>query len=136
MLRKFRTKTGGHSCLSSPVHCGLSGDYLIVSDLGDSSVKVFTLEGDHGYQFGTKGMGNGQCNYPYCLSVTKSGHLLVCDYWNHGVQVFELNGKVVGQFGNEGSNLGDFKNPISVALFSNGRIAVSDNHNHRIQIFD
>ena len=133
---KFLTKIGGPSSLSSPVHCVQSGDYLIVSDYDDHSVKVFTREGDYKYQFGTRGTGNGEFYFPYCLSVTKSGHVLVCDYANHRVQVFELNGKFVGKFGKEGSNLGEFKKPLSVALLSNGQIVVSDPGNHRIQIFD
>ena len=133
---KFLTKIGGPSSLSDPVHCVQSGDYLIVSDCGDHSVKVFTREGYYKYQFGTRGKGNGEFMYPYCLSVTKSGHVLVCDLWNHRVQVFELNGKFVGKFGKEGSNLGEFEYPLSVALLSNGQVVVSDRDNHRIQIFD
>ncbi|XP_068759314.1 E3 ubiquitin-protein ligase TRIM71-like [Montipora capricornis] len=132
----FLTKIGGPSCLSSPRHCVQSGDYLIVSDYGDHSVKVFTREGYYKYQFGTRGKGNGEFDQPRCLSVSKSGHVLVCDRDNHRVQVFELNGKFVGKFGKYGSNLGEFKYPISVALLSNGQIVVSDHGNHRIQIFD
>ncbi|XP_068715143.1 E3 ubiquitin-protein ligase TRIM71-like [Montipora foliosa] len=133
---KFLTKIGGPSSLSYPVHCVQSGDYLIVSDCDDHSVKVFTREGDYKYQFGTRGKKNGEFMNPFCLSVTKSGHVLVCDQCNHRVQVFELNGKFVDKFGKEGSNLGEFKYPVSVALLSNGQIVVSDNENHRIQIFD
>ena len=132
----FLTKIGGPSSLSDPVHCVQSGDYLIVSNDGDHSVKVFTREGYYRYQFGTRGTGNGKFDDPYCLSVTKSGHLLVCDCDNHRVQVFELNGKFVGKFGKYGSNLGEFDYPFSVALLSNGQIVVSDFGNHRIQIFD
>ena len=131
---KFLTKIGGPGSLSVSIHCVQSGDYLIVSDNGDHSVKVFTREGYYKYQFGTRGKGNGEFDFPYCLSVTKSGHVLVCD--NHRVQVFELNGKFVGKFGKEVSNLGEFKSPSSVALLSNGQIVVSDFGNHRIQIFD
>ena len=133
---KFLTKIGGPSSFSAPIHCVQSGDYLIVSDTCDHSVKVFTREGYYKYQFGTRGTGNGEFMHPYCLSVTKSGHVLVCDYFNYRVQVFELNGKFVGKFGKQGSNLGEFKCPFSVALLSNGQIVVSDCWNHRIQIFD
>ena len=132
----FLTKIGGPSSLSGPIYCVQSGDYLIVSDCGDHSVKVFTREGYYKYQFGTRRKGNGEFDCPICLSVTKSGHVLVCDCDNNTVQVFELNGKFVGKFGKYGSNLGKFKNPLSVALLSNGQIVVSDHGNHRIQIFD
>ena len=133
---KYLRKIGGPSSLSGPIHCVQSGDYLIVSDCGDHSVKVFTREGYYKYQFGTRGKGNEEFMHPRCLSVTKSGHVLVCDYDNHRVQVFKINGKFVGKFGKKGSNLGEFKYPSSVALLSNGQIVVSDLLNHRIQIFD
>ena len=133
---KFLTKIGGPSSLSGPINCVQFGDYLIVSDWGDESVKVFTREGYYKYQFGTRGKGNGEFDHPRCLSLSKSGHLLVCDSDNHRVQVFELNGKFVGKFGKEGSNLEEFENPSSVALLSNGQIVVSDWLNNRIQIFD
>ena len=132
----FLRKIGGPSSLSDPFHCVQSGDYLIVSDCDDHSMKVFTREGYYKYPFGTRGKGNGEFGHPCCLSVTKSGHVLVCDCHNHRVQVFELNGKFVGKFGKLGSNLGEFEYPLSVALLSNGQIVVSDNWNHRIQIFD
>ena len=135
-VQSFLTKIGGPSSLSSPLHCVQSGDYLIVSDNGDNSVKVFTREGDYQYQFGTRGTGNGEFGYTGCLSVTKSGHVLVCDAVNNRVQVFELNGKFVGKFGKDGSNIGEFQYPLSVALLSNGQIVVSDVWNFRIQIFD
>ncbi|XP_068713161.1 E3 ubiquitin-protein ligase TRIM71-like [Montipora foliosa] len=134
---KLLRKIGGPSCLSHPLHCVQSGDYLIVSDCAqhwsDHSVKVFTREGDYKYQFA--GTRNREFHWPCSLLVTKSGHLLVCDYRNSRVQVFEVNGKFVDQFGKRGSNLGQFQGPSSVALLSNGQIVVSDRGNHRIQIF-
>ena len=72
--------------------------------------------------------------YPYCLSVTKSGHLMVCDAGNEIIQVFQLNGKFVGKFGTQGSNLGEFDCPQSLAVLSNGRIVVCEWSNHHIQI--
>ena len=59
----FLTKIGGLSSLSAPVHCVQSADYLIVSDCGDHSVKVFTRKGDYQYQFGKRGKGEWRVSF-------------------------------------------------------------------------
>ena len=133
---KFLMKIGGQDSFTHPAHCVQCDRYLIVSDNGEHCIKVFDRNGNFQYKFGKKGEGDGEFNYPVCLSVNKSGHLMVCDRANNRVQVFELNGKFVGKFGTKGNNLGEFKEPTSVAVFSNGRVVVTDSSNHRIQIFE
>ena len=133
---KFLMKIGGQGSFTYPIHCVQCDRYLIVSDNNEHCIKVFDRNGTFQYKFGKKGGGDGEFNYPACLSVNKSGDLVVCDRGNNRVQVFELNGKFVCKFGTEGSNLGEFKNPISVGVLSNGRIVVTDTTNHRIQIFE
>ena len=133
---KFLMKIGGQGLFTYPIHCVQCDRYLIVSDLTEHCIKVFDRNGNFQYKFGKWGGGDGEFNYPYCLSVNKSGHLMVCDRDNNRIQVFELNGKFVSKFGTKGSNLGEINNPLSIAVFSNGRIAVSEFSNHRIQIFE
>ncbi|CAH3159528.1 unnamed protein product [Pocillopora meandrina] len=72
-----------------------NGDYLrsFLSDQYQHCIKVYDRSGNLQYKFGKEGEGNGEFNYPTCLSVNKSGHLMVCDSYNHRIQVFELNGK-------------------------------------------
>ena len=133
---KFLMKIGGQGSFACPIHCVQCDRYLIVSDHREHCIKVFDRNGNFQYKFGKQGGGDGEFNYPYYLSVNKSGQVLVCDGGNNRIQVFELNGKFVGKFGTKGNNLGEFKNPTSVAVLSNGRIFVTDSDNHRIQIFE
>ena len=133
---KFLMKIGGQGSFTFPIHCVQCDRYLIVSDHYEHCIKVFDRNGNFQYKFGKQGRGDGEFDYPACLSVNKSGHLMVCDKDNHRIQVFELNGKFVGKFGTKGSNLGEFNQPISVTVFSNGRIAVCEFCNHRIQLFE
>ena len=100
------------------------------------SSDLFNCNGDFQYKFGKKGGGDGEFNYPSCLSVNKSGHLMVCDSDNNRIQIFKLNGKFVGKFGTKDRTLGELAFPMSVAVLSNGRIVVSDLDNHRMQIFE
>ena len=133
---KFLMKIGGQGAFSFPLHCVQCDRYLIMSDSNEHCMKVYDRNGNFQYKFGKQGGGDGEFNYPRCLSVNKSGHLMVCDSGNNRIQLFELNEKFVVKFGTEGSNLGEFKSPWSVAVLSNGRIVVSDFSNHRIQIFE
>ena len=133
---KFVRKIGGPGSFSRPIHCVQCDEYLIVSDPGEHCIKVFSAEGKYQYKFGQQGGGDGEFNYPLCLSVSKSKHLMVCDGGNNRIQVFELNGRFVGKFGTKGSNLGEFNNPKSVAVFNSGRIVVSEWGNNRIQMFE
>ena len=129
-------KIGRQGSLNGPVHCVECGEYFIVSDRSEHCIKVFNREGHFQYKFGQQGVGDGEFNYPFFLSVTQSKHLLVSERDNHRIQVFELDGKFVGKFGTNGSNLGEFNEPFSVAVLSNDRIVVSDFKNNRIQIFE
>ena len=119
-----------------PFHCIQHGQYFIVSDYGDHSIKMFDLEGKFISKFGKQGNKDGEFNEPLCLSVNKEGLLIVCDSQNHRVQVFELSGKFVTKFGSEGSGRGELKHPFSTAILSDGRIVVCEWNNHRIQVFE
>ena len=119
-----------------PYHCIQHGQYFIVSDWGDHSIKMFDLEGRFISKFGKLGNKDGEYNEPFCLSVNKEGLLMVCDADNHRVQVFELSGKFVTKFGSEGSEREEFNCPVSTANLSDGRKVVCDFKNNRIQVFE
>ena len=131
---RFVMKIGGQGSLPYPVHCVQCGEYFIVSDSSEHCIKVFNREGHFQYKMGKKGLGDGEFNCPWFLSVTQSKHLLVCDRENHRIQVFELDGKFVGKFGTNGSKLGEFNDPCSVAVLSNDQIVVSDYKDNQIRI--
>ena len=132
-LRKF----GGAGSLVKPYHCIQHGQYFIVSDWGDHSIKMFDLEGKFIFpKFGKQGNKDGEFDQPRYLSVNKDGLLMVCDSKNARVQVFELCGKFVKKFGSKGFERGKFEYPTSTGNLSDGRIVVVDTNNSRIQVFD
>ena len=133
---EYLHKVGGAGSLVNPHHCIQRGQYFIVSDCGDHSIKMFDLEGKLIARFGTLGKQDGRFNQPRYLSVNREGLLMVCDSYNHRVQVFELSGKLVTVFGSNGSGRGEFRFPNSIGNLSDGRIVVCDGQNHRIQVFD
>ena len=131
-LRKF----GGPDFFLNPCHCIQLGQYFVVSDCNNHSIKILNLEGKFISKFGTEGKRDGEFNKPRYLSVNKQGLLVVCDSGNNRVQVFEPSGKFVTKFGSKGSGVRELKHPNSAANLSDGRIVVCDGENHRIQIFD
>ena len=131
----YLSELGREGSFTFPFHCVQYDKYLIVSDHEEHCIKVFDRNGIFLFKFGKKGKGDGEFNFPKCLSVDKAGHLIVCD-GNHRVQVFELSGKFVTKFGSKGNCEGEFILPLSTAVLSDGRIVVSDFLNHCIQIFE
>ena len=133
---QYLGKFGGVGSLINPNHCIQHGQYFIVPDYGDHSIKMFDLGGKLISRFGREGSKDGEFNGAHYLSINKEGFLAVCDTFNHRIQVFELSGKFVTKFGREGSERGEFKHPNSTANLSDGKIVVCDKENNRIQVFD
>ena len=137
---QYLGKFGGVGSLINPNHCNniyiQHGQYFIVPDYGDHSIKMFDLGGKLISKFGREGSKDGEFNGAHYLSINKEGFLAVCDTFNHRIQVFELSGKFVTKFGREGSERGEFKHPNSTANLSDGKIVVCDKENNRIQVFD
>ena len=125
-------KFGGKDLLVCPWHCIQQGEYFIVSDFDDHSIKMFDLEGNFAFKFRMKVNKDEEFNEPAFMSVNKERLLMVCDYANHGVQVFDLTGKFVTKF----REAGKFSCPVATASLGDGRVVVSDFLIHRIQVFD
>ena len=88
-------------------------------------------------QFGSKGSGDGQFNYPYGVACNSRGDVIVAEGSNHRVQVFDKAGKFLFKFGSKGNGNGQFSSPWGVTVDQrNKQIVVSDTNNHRIQVFD
>ena len=132
---QYLGKFGGVGSLINPNHCIQHGQYFIVPDYGDHSIKMFDLGGKLISRFGREGSKDGEFNGAHYLSINKEGFLTVCNTFNHRIQVFELSGKFVTKFGCEGSERGELKHPNSTANLSDGKIVVCDKENNHIQVF-
>lgn len=121
--------------LKRPVGLALAGDSLFVVDSQLHAVLVFGLDGKFQFQFGQRGEGAGEFNFPTCAAADGQGHLLVTDTMNCRVQVFDLHGKFLSQFGSNGDTSGHFARPKGIAADSAGRIYVVDALFGNFQIF-
>ncbi|TAL05967.1 MAG: 6-bladed beta-propeller [Verrucomicrobia bacterium] len=122
--------------LQRPVGLAIDGGSLYVVDSQAHGVFVFGLDGKFQFQFGRRGDGPGEFNFPTCIAVNGRGQLIVTDTMNSRVQVFDLRGNFVSQFGSNGDTSGHFARPKGVAADSAGRIYVVDAIFDNFQIFN
>jgi sugar lactone lactonase YvrE len=122
--------------LGRPSGVTIAKDVLFVADSQRHCVVRFTLAGDYVSEFGTRGAGDGQFNFPTHLSSDAKGRLFVTDSMNHRIQVFDATGRFVTSIGSAGDGLGRFSRPKGVATDSDGHVYVIDGLSDRLQIFN
>jgi DNA-binding beta-propeller fold protein YncE len=108
---------------------------LYVTDTLSHNVVVLDKDGERLIDFGGRGVGDGQFNYPSHLALA-GGRLYVNDTMNFRLQVFDRDGNFISSFGRHGDGSGDFAQPKGVGLDSDGHIYVADALFNRVQIFD
>jgi DNA-binding beta-propeller fold protein YncE len=100
-------------------------------------IRVFDLgSGDHLYDIGKRGTGDGQFNMPRDVQFGPDGLLYVVDSANFRVQALRPDGTFVKSFGALGLQLGQFARPKGIAIDPDGNIYVSDASYGNFQIFD
>ena len=118
------------------------GDRMYVVDVGgvrstQHRVRVFNpVDGRHLFDFGSRGSGPGEFNFPYDLAVGKDGRLYVVDTGNFRVQVFDRDGRYLKSFGGAGRQPGNFARPKEIAADAEGNLYVVDAAFGNFQIFD
>lgn len=141
---KFLHRIGGAEWFTrvGSVTIDPKGDRMYVVDIGglDSKnhrVRVFNpANGVHLFDFGSRGTGPGELNFPYDLAVGKEGWLYVVDAGNFRVQVFDRDGKYLKNFGAVGKTPGSFARPKEIAADAEGNLYVVDAAFGNFQIFN
>lgn len=107
---------------------------LYVTDTLSHSVIVLDAEGKRLFEFGDRGTGEGDFNYPSHLTLA-GGRIYVNDTMNFRIQTFDLDGNFLSSFGRHGDGSGDFSQPKGIAVDSEGHVYVADAMFNRVQIF-
>ena len=113
-----------------------SNEKLYVADTANHKINVFDSKGNRLFEFGSRGIGPGQFNFPTHLWVDEDGKVYVSDTLNYRIQVFSSNGIFLRMFGAHGDRPGNFAHPAGIATDSAGHIYVVDKQYENIQIFD
>lgn len=114
----------------------LGHDRLYVAFANTHVIRVYDLQGRALFQFGRRGVGPGEFNFPTHLAVDGAGRIYVTDALNFRVQVFDREGVFLREIGSLGDGSGYFSRPKGVAVGANGEIFVSDALFDNVQIFD
>jgi DNA-binding beta-propeller fold protein YncE len=122
--------------LQRPVGLTVARDKLFVVDSQLNAVVIFDLQGKLLTQFGSRGAGQGQFNFPTHVMADARGFLLVTDSMNGRIQMFDLEGNFKGMIGSSGDSPGHFGRPKGVATDSFGRVYVVDALFDNLQIFE
>jgi DNA-binding beta-propeller fold protein YncE len=118
-----------------------TNELCYVCDAGAHAVLVFDRQGRFVMQFGSRGAGLGQFNFPShvaCGPKSPGGRaevLVVVDSLNFRVQRISLDGKALGAFGRKGDAAGDLALPKGAAIDANGNVWVVDAHFENVQAF-
>ena len=109
----------GPERLNRPTSCIPYKNTFLVTDGGNSCIKVFDQSGTFLYKFGTQGNQDGQFNWPRDLVVDRYRNLLVCDSQNNRVEQFTLDGRFTGK------TITHLPYPTGITTAPDGRILVT-----------
>jgi DNA-binding beta-propeller fold protein YncE len=120
--------------LQRPTGIAVAGDTMYVVDTGLHAVLLFDRKGSYLAQFGRRGEGSGEFNFPTGVACDSS--VWVLDAMNYRIQEFAPSGPPLSLFGQRGSGIGALASPKSIARDSEGHIYVTDALMDNFQIFD
>jgi sugar lactone lactonase YvrE len=122
--------------LERPAGLVIVSDRLFVADSHRHCIVAFDLSGRYVAEFGKRGTGPGEFNFPTHITADHNGHLFVTDSMNGRVQVFDGRGQYMRSLGGLGNSTGHFSRPKGAAVDSFGHAYVVDGLFDNIQIFD
>lgn len=139
-------KSFGEKQLYGPFGVGLSQGNICVADSCNHRCVVLENTGRIMFEFGSRGSGPAQFEYPECVASFKDGALAVSDKDNHRIQVFSERGKFSHYIPNNweprrshasGANdpPGRLRGPMGICADDSDRLYVCDCGNNRVQIF-
>jgi DNA-binding beta-propeller fold protein YncE len=129
----FRFAVNEH--LERPTGLATSGGRLYVADAARHAVVMFDLQGHYAGEFGKRGGGAGEFNFPVGIAARRDS-LMVVDALNYRVQEFDSTGHFLSAFGAQGNVAGRFAGPKGIAFDSDGDAYVTDALMDNIQIFN
>ena len=109
---------------------------LYVVDSGGHKVLAFDMDGLKKFEFGQRGSGEGQFNFPTHIAVDQNGQVYVSDSLNFRIQVFHPDGQFVTKFGGVGNVVGSFSKPKGITVDREGHIYVVDGLYDTVQVFN
>lgn len=133
---KFKFSVGQDKKFLRPTGVTVSKDRLYIVDTAAHNVLIFDLKGNFIGEFGKRGKGASEFNYPASIAADKEGKIYVVDALNFRIQVFGADNKFLYSIGKAGNSSGSFSRPKGVAVDSFGHIYTTDGMFDNLQIFN
>ncbi|MDI6861732.1 MAG: 6-bladed beta-propeller, partial [Caldisericia bacterium] len=108
---------------------------LWITDRGDDTVKVFSIDNELKMIIGKSGSGKKEFKTPLDIEIFED-KVYVLDSGNARVQVFNLKGNYLFDFGTVGTQDGNLYCPNSFSFDKNGNLWIVESCTGRVQIFD
>mmetsp|Transcript_45135 Transcript_45135/g.139842 ORF Transcript_45135/g.139842 Transcript_45135/m.139842 type:complete len:268 (+) Transcript_45135:35-838(+) len=147
-LEVIEVRTLSERHLYGPFGVGHSRGRIIVADSCNHRVLALNLAGQAVLEFGVRGSGPGQFEYPECVAVFSDGHLAISDKDNHRIQVFNASGGFSHFVPNnwaasDGARAasaketcnGRLRGPMGMCCDRQDRLYICDCGGNRVQIF-
>jgi DNA-binding beta-propeller fold protein YncE len=122
--------------LERPSGLVVANDLLYVVDSQRHAVVIFDLAGNYRSEFGRRGYGPGEFNFPTHIGADFDGNIYVTDSMNGRIQAFDSSGKFQRQVGALGDGPGTFSRPKGAAVDAAGHLYVVDALFDNFQVFD
>ena len=108
---------------------------VVVCDTHYHRIVYFDSDGNWLRNFGQRGKGPGEFEYPVGICKDAAENLYICEYGgNDRVQKFTREGEFITAFGGFGTAPGEFQRPSGLA-WHNAKIYVADAINNRVLLF-
>ena len=135
-LLSFGQRSSSAGVLKAPWGVAVNErDEIVVTELGNSRVQVFSSDGTYLRSFGRQGDKQGEFNGPRGITIHETNNIIVVDRCNHRVQLFSEQGEYLSQFGGEANLDHQLEHPHGLSLDDKGNIIVADRYNKSIKIF-
>jgi len=137
-IKYFAEQKPGDKTIENPGGLRIINNKLYVTDIQNSKVKVFDLNGKLLLEIGKPGRNPGELLAPNAVLADKEGDIFVTDTGNQRVQMFDKTGKFIRIINGSADGMGQsaFVNPRGIAFDSKDRLYVVSNFTHYIYIFD
>jgi DNA-binding beta-propeller fold protein YncE len=122
------------SRITGIVFCQSAGAFYCV-DTANHRVLCFLREGTLKFSFGSRGVADGQFNFPTHITVDNE-FIYVTDALNFRIQVFDHAGAFIRVIGSYGRGGGNFSKPKGVAVDKDRHIFAADAMFDNVQVFD
>ena len=109
---------------------------IYVCDTNNHRIKLLNEDLTYHSNFGSRGSGPGQFQFPDDIVFNSSGELLIADAINNRIQVLTPEGQLLYMFNKRGPGMEDLGYLVSVSIDSDDFVYVLEHTAGRISIFD